>query len=57
MVSDEMIVQFVAVTRDGATFLLEVAVEQTSIGEIDLSVWDEDALGGVLGPEELVGGD
>lgn len=49
--------QFVSVTRDGVIFLLEVAVEQISTGEIDLSVWEEDALGGVLGPEELVGGD
>ena len=58
IVLEEIIVQLVDVASIGALLWWDLAVEETSSrGEIDLSLWDEAARGGVFGPEELDVGD
>lgn len=48
-------VQQLGVISGGELLLLQVAVEEISKGDTDLSIWDEIARGGVRGPEELFG--
>jgi len=50
-------VQLVGVTCWGVLLLLQWALAEMSLGDADLSFWEQNACGGVLGLDELVGGD
>lgn len=56
-VSEDIIVQLAGVITWGVLFLLELAVEEMSRGEMALSFWEQIACGGVLGPDEFSAGD
>jgi hypothetical protein len=55
--SDVITVQLVGVTCWGVLLLLQWALAEISFGDAELSLWGENDCGGVLGLDELVGGD